>query len=212
MKILQPRSHHVLLLCGIAASVLYVVMNIVIPMLWPEYSLLSHTVSELSAINAPTRMIWVPLGVIYALLMVAFGVGVATAAGAKRSQKITGYLLVIYGAVSIYWPPMHQRVVLASDGETLTDTLHLIWAGVTVLLMVVTMCCGAAAFGTRFRWYSFLTILFLFVFGMVTSMGAGDVAANLPTPWIGIWERINIGLFLLWICTLALIVLRTRKR
>ena len=34
--------------------------------------------------------------------------------------------------------------------------------------------------------------------------GGGRIAANLPTPWIGVWERINLGVFLLWVVVLAL--------
>jgi hypothetical protein len=26
---------------------------------------------------------------------------------------------------------------------------------------------------------------------------------NLPTPWIGLWERINISVFLMWVVVLA---------
>jgi hypothetical protein len=37
--------------------------------------------------------------------------------------------------------------------------------------------------------------------------GAG-VDANLPTPSIGIWERINIGAWLLWVVVLALTLTR----
>ena len=32
--------------------------------------------------------------------------------------------------------------------------------------------------------------------------------ANLPTPWIGLWERINISVFLLWVVVLSTILLR----
>jgi hypothetical protein len=44
-----------LLVCGILSSLLYVVMNVFVPMQWQGYSSASQTVSELSAIGAPTR-------------------------------------------------------------------------------------------------------------------------------------------------------------
>ena len=34
------------------------------------------------------------------------------------------------------------------------------------------------------------------------------VGANLPTPPLGVWERINIGAFLLWVMVLAACLLR----
>jgi len=36
------------------------------------------------------------------------------------------------------------------------------------------------------------------------------LAANLPTPWMGVWERINIGVFLLWVSVLAIALLRAQ--
>jgi CubicO group peptidase (beta-lactamase class C family) len=74
---------------------------------------------------------------------------------------------------------------------------------VTVLLMLVAMGFGAVAFGSRFRRYSIATILALLVFGTLTGLDGPRLAANLPTPWMGVTERINIGVFLLWVMVLA---------
>lgn len=40
---------------------------------------------------------------------------------------------------------------------------------------------------------------------------APRIEANLPTPWFGIWERIIILGFLLWVIVLAIILLRSGK-
>jgi hypothetical protein len=34
--------------------------------------------------------------------------------------------------------------------------------------------------------------------------------ANLPTPWMGVWERIGIGVFMVWVVVLATALLRAR--
>jgi hypothetical protein len=34
------------------------------------------------------------------------------------------------------------------------------------------------------------------------------IAANLPTPWIGVWERINIATFMLWVVVFAIVLMR----
>jgi hypothetical protein len=67
---------------------------------------------------------------------------------------------------------------------------------------------GAAAFGKGFRFYSIATMMLLVVFGALTGLEAPGISANLPTPWIGVWERINIGVFLLWVVALAVTLLR----
>src|SRR3954463_12223357 len=113
----------ILLVCGIVSSLLYIAMNVLVPMQWQGYSSASQTVSELSAIGAPTRPIWVPLGFLYAVLVTAFGYGVWESAGSNRSLRMVGGLLCAYGIVSAFWPPMHLREALAAGGRTLTDTM-----------------------------------------------------------------------------------------
>jgi hypothetical protein len=198
----------VLLACGILSSLLYIAMNVLVPLRWPAYSSASQTVSELSAIGAPTRSLWVPLGTTYTLLVSAFGFGIWVSGRRNRPLRVVGGFLVAYGIFGFAWPPMHLREVLAAGGKTLTDTLHIVWAMVTVLLMLLAMSFGAASFGKTFRFYSIATMVTLAAFGGLTSMDAPGISANLPTPWIGVWERINIGVFLLWIVVLAVICWR----
>ena len=85
------------------------------------------------------------LGAVYTMLVTAFGWGVWKSAGRDRALRIVGGLLVAYGSLGLLWPfaPMHQREVLAAGGGTLSDTMHLVLASATVLLMFVAM--GIAA-------------------------------------------------------------------
>jgi hypothetical protein len=201
-----------LLVCGILSSLLYVAMTIFVAMQWEAYSSASQTISELSAIGAPTRSLWAVPGAIYTLLVMAFGFGVWASAGPIRALRNAGGLIVAYGSLGEMWPfdPMHLRETLAAGGGTLSDTMHLVLASVTVLLMLLAISFAAAAFGTRFRVYSLATLAILTAFGALTFLDAPRIAANLPTPWIGVWERINIGVFLLWVVVLATTLLRVK--
>ena len=194
------------LVCGILSSLLYAAMNAFVPLGFDGYSLSSQTVSELSAIGAPTRPLWVGLGAVYSLLVIAFGWGVWKSAGRNQPLRVVGSLLAGDGAVSLYWPPMHLR----GANFTLTDTMHIVWAAVTVLLMMFAIGFGAAAFGKRFRLYSIATMAILVVFGVLTGTDGPRIAANLPTPGVGIWERISIAAFMAWVVALAMLLLRDR--
>lgn len=195
-------SRKLLLLCGVLSSLLYVAMNLFVAMRWEEYSSVSQTVSELSAIGAPTRALWIRLGFVYTLLVIAFAWGVWRSGGRNRPLRIAGGLMISYGVVSLAWPlaPMHLR----GAEFTLTDSLHITLAMVTVLLMLLAIGFGARALGHRFRRYSVVTMAVLLAFGVLTAIESPRIAANLPTPWIGVWERINIAAFLLWIVVLAI--------
>ena len=195
-----------MLACGILSSLLYIAMNVVVAMQWEGYSSVSQTVSELSAIGAPTRRLWVLLGIVYTVLVTAFGCGVRASARRNGPLRVLGGLIVVYGVIGLVWPlaPMHLR----GAEPTLTDTMHIVFAMVTVLLMLLAIGFGAAAFGRRFRLYSIATMVILVPFGALTGVDGPRIAANLPTPWLGVWERINIGAFLLWIVVLAIALLR----
>jgi hypothetical protein len=120
---------------------------------------------------------------------------------------LAGFAIMAAGAFGVFWPPMHQREVLAAGGGTLSDTLHIVWTIVNAFLTLAAMGFGAAAFGKRFRVYSIATMLTLMAAGALTSVDAPRLEANLPTPWMGVWERINIAAWLLWVAVLALVLL-----
>jgi hypothetical protein len=201
----------VLLTCGVLASLLYTAMLVFVPMQWEGYSSASRTVSELSAIGAPTRALWVTLAIFWTVLMIAFGMGIRASARENRSLRIVGGLIVASAVIGLAWPPMHQREVLAAGGGTLTDTLHIVWTMANGLFMLLAIGFGAAAFGKRFRLYSIATVVILLAFGVLTGMNAPRLQANLPTPWVGVWELINIGAQMLWILVLAVLLLRRRE-
>jgi Protein of unknown function (DUF998) len=204
----EPRRK-ALLVCGVASSLLYALM--IWGMRYDGYDPISQVPSELTAIGAPTRALWARLGWIYTVLVTAFGIGVWKSAGGNRAVRIVGGLILAYASLGLLWPfaAMHQRDVLAAGGATLSDTMHVALGGITVVLMFLAIGFGAMAFGRRFRLYSIASIVVLLAFGGLTFLEAPRLQANLPTPWIGLWERINITVFLLWVVVLATELWRT---
>lgn len=200
-----------LLACGIVSSLLYVAMNVFIPLQWQGYSFASQVISELSAIDAPTRSLWVPLGVVYSVLMVAFGWGVWLSARGNRPLRVAGALILVYSIIGLAWPPMHQREVVAAGGGTLTDTLHIVWSAAWVAFMLAAIAFSAFALGKRFRIYSIATLAILVAFGVLTGLDAPKLSTNLPTPLIGVWERIQIGVVMVWDMVLAIALLRLQR-
>ena len=205
-------ARKILLICGILSSLLYVALNIIVPMQWPAYNSASQTVSELSAIGAPTRMLWIWLCFPYTLLVIAFAWGVWKSGGRNRHLRVAGCLMIAYGALGVIWPfaPMHLRETLAAGGKTFSDTVHIALGVVTEVLYLLALGFAASALGKRFRIYSISTFIVLLTFGVLTFLDAPGIATNQPTPLIGVWERINIGVFLLWVVVLAIRLWRVR--
>jgi CubicO group peptidase (beta-lactamase class C family) len=196
----------ILLAAGIAAPLLYAAMNLVIPWQWKEYHAAAQAISELSAIGAPTRPLWVVFGTLYALLIAGFGIGIWQSAQGNRRLRVAGAALLANGLLCLFWPPMHPRGTVF----TLTDTLHIGWTGVTIALMLIAMGFAAGAFGRRFRIYTIASMVLSIGFGTLTGLDAPRVAAGLPTPWMGVWERISAAASLLWVLGFAVTLLRNR--
>lgn len=201
-----------LLYCGVGAALLYIAMNIFTPFLYPGYNWVTQTVSELSAVDAPTRALWFPLGILYTVFVAAFGWGVLRSADGNKFLRIVGILLIIHGVLGLTWSPMHQREVLAAGSGTFTDIWHIVMSAITVLLMFLSIGFGAAALGKGFRIYSIITLIVFIVFGVFTFKEAPNMDKNLPTPYIGLWERINIAAFMIWLLVFASILLRATKK
>lgn len=207
----KAKMRKALLACGILSSLWYVAINIFVPMMYDGYSMASLTVSELSAIGAPTRIIWVLLCLLYPLLFAAFGWGVLQSSSGSRALHIVGTLIILYCIINFYWPPMHQREVIGSGGGTLTDTLHITWAMISLVFMMLLMGFGAAALENKFRVFTLATFVVFIVFGVLIGVESPGIEANLPTPHIGIWERINIGAFMFWVIVFSIALMRRKN-
>lgn len=208
----SPGMVKALLYCGILSSLWYTFMNLYVPWFYPGYSSFSLTVSELSAIGAPTRILWVLLGTVYPLLYAAFGWGVSLTAGENKKLKILAALIIAYCILNLYWPSMHTREAIATGAKSLSDTLHIAWTIATVILFICMMGYAAASFGKIFLVYTIISIILLMVFGILTSMDTPNLEANLPTPLMGLWERINQYIFFLWVIILSIQLIKKNAR
>ena len=201
-----------LLICGILSMLWYIVINLLVPKEYPGYDIASQTVSELSAIDAPTRQFWFVLCIFYSLLFIAFGSGIWLSANGDRKLRFVAVVIVFDAVLGFFWPPMHRREVIAAGGGTLSDTLHLVWAFVHLILMLLMIGFGAAALGKSFRIFSAGIVLVFIVFGILTTIESRGIEANLPTPHLGIWERINIGAYMLWVIVFAIMLLKKNSK
>jgi hypothetical protein len=186
----------ILLGCGFVSSVLYVVTDVLGTLRYEGYSYADQEFSELTAQGAPTRDFMVALNVIpYTLLVASFAVGVWASAGPKRAARTTGAMLLGYAAFGVAGGlvfPMRPREALAAGEGTLRNAMHIPATAVMSLCIVLAMGFGATLLGKRFRYYSYGTIAILLVFGALASLKAGQMAANEPTPWMGISMRRHI--------------------
>jgi len=198
----------ILLVGGILFSLLHVGVDILASMSWEGYSYTSQSVSELSAIGAPTRSLEVAAGIVIVLLLIAFAAGVWLSAGPKRSLRIAAIIIAAWGIVNL--PGSLFSMQLRGEGSLATDAGHLILVSMTVLLILLSIGFGSGADGRWFRLYSIATIVAMLVFGALGARQASAVAAGQPTPGLGLIERVTFYAPGLWYLVFAVVLLRTQ--
>jgi hypothetical protein len=148
---------------------------------------------------------------VYALLVYAFGVGTWHFASGKKSLKIAAILIIgkeILGLIVTLFFPIHLRGVEVNY----SDTMHGIFTASGVFLfMFPAMIAGSIAFRGIFRIYSIFTMALFIIFGILAGSMQPLYVDNLPTPMMGIWERINIYGYMVWIVIFSIKLLKSVK-
>jgi hypothetical protein len=200
----MPRLQKLLLLCGLVATVVYVIANIVAGLSWPEYSFADQTISELSAIGAPSRGVWGAFAIPFGVLMLAFTIGLWLASAHEHRLRVVAAMLLAVAVLGPFWPPMHLR------GETVTlgDTLHVVFAAVVSVLLMIAVATGARVAGRAFRVYSYATLAIMALLAIPTFLYAPRIALDQPTPGLGTIERILVGAPFAWLAVLSVVLAR----
>jgi hypothetical protein len=196
-----------LLVCGVLAAALYILTDIsAAALFYPGYSYLDQQVSELSAIDAPSRPYWMLMTYPYGLLTAAFAVGVWRHAAGARSLRIAAALIMLLAINGVAWgllAPMHMR---GTEFDS-SDAMHLGFAVSAIVLIVGFITSGALALGRGFRLYSAATVIAMLAAGAVVGTQVAAIAAGEPTRWMGLLERISVYGPTLWMAVFAIALL-----
>jgi hypothetical protein len=103
---------------------------------------------------------------------------------------------------------MTSRADMTSGAPaTPNDVGHLVMTGATIVLVLSETGFSAAAFGWRFRVYAMASAVTVVEVGALTAAQASRLPAGVPTPWMGLFERISIAPWLLWMTVLHFILM-----
>lgn len=191
-----------LLLSGFFSAILYVVTDCAASLSYPGYSIADQNYSELLATGAPTRQ-WLLLSSwVYNILVACFGIGIWKTCLPERIARITGAVIMGYAIISMITPLCFQMDMRGAE-PTPRGSLHPLMTGVMSFFILLSIASGAFLSGKRFRIYSFVTIMVVIIFGLLTVSQVQDLAAGTDTPWMGLKERVNIYLTMLWFAILS---------
>ena len=200
-----------LLACGAVYTVTYVLANdVVAASLISGYSRRDQAVSELSAVGAAARPFLVAMLPVWVVLMVGFGVGIVWSAGGNRAQWLLGVVTAVQGAFSLLWLwfPMTSRAAMVRAATGANDTGHLVLSAGTGVFALLELVLLAIAFGTWARVYAAVSVAVMVGFNVLVAMTVGEVAGGVATPWMGLFERLGMAPWLLWLVIVSVLLTR----
>lgn len=187
-----------LLICGILAPIFFIGTDVIAGILYQGYNFIDQSISELSAIGAPTRSLVVPLNILYNVLLIAFVLGVWISADQNRLLRVTAVMILGNVVITLIWAFFPMQL-----GETVS-ILNVILGAVSMIFFLLAIGFGAAAYRNWFRFYSvgiLVIFLVLTIFGLMAA-----------THHIGVQERIMTYSYVLWLVVLSIVLLRIKNR
>lgn len=175
--------------------------------LWSDYNHVKQAISELIMPSSPNQDIMQPIFWLYNLFLGAFSLGFLKWAPNKHLKLSAIFLMLcaISGMILLVFPQDEIGAQLTPSG-----LVHLIFAGVTSIATLLAM--FLAGFGFRklkdFRIQKNIS----FVLGAIVLV-SGPLTAFAITQFpdhFGIFERVTIGAFIIWVYLLSYLFYKSR--
>ena len=189
---------------GIFCFIVYLSMDIIGGIITPGYSYLIHAVSELTQAGAEYRLLLSPFLFVSAIMGILFGIGIVS--NFKYTQNrllfLGGILIIISGILTSFTGAIFPQDPINGD-TTFAGTMHLILVGISAILVFpIILMIGIGLYREKqwksFRLYSIITVLIVVIFGGLT-----PVLMMNDIELLGLFERIVIYAYLLWVFVIA---------
>jgi hypothetical membrane protein len=196
-------------LLGIIGPIVYILAVFIGSALRHDYSALYNAISELSMANVPNKLLMDILFGIYNLSIVIFGLGAYMDSKIdSKKYNAAAIMLVIIGILGLL------VLVFTQDPRgvpaTIYGTLHILLSGITAALTIISIILVGLSFKEYpnmkvFSRYSYATSILIFLSG---GAGAASLANN--GFYGGLFERITIFLFMIWVIIFSYILLNDK--
>jgi hypothetical membrane protein len=197
---------------GIVGPIVYILAVIIGGSLRSDYSFLYNTISELAMSNAPNLLLISVLFGIYNISLLIFGSGAFLDNEIDKTKKFKAANLMIaiigfLGLLLIFFPQDPRNVAFTSIG-----TIHIALAGITSLLTLISVLLMGINFRKNsemkpFAIYSVISFIVILASG---GMGAMSVANS--SAYGGLFERITIFAFMIWVMLYAYLTIKSSSR
>lgn len=195
-----------LLACGLAAPALFLATDILAIARAPGYRPMRQSISELTAVGAPTRPLVAALHVTRDALLAAFATGLAASADGNRALAATGGLVAANAALDAFATAALPRDY-AGPTWSPRNTANTLVMAAGVGCFVAAM--GTGAVGTRGTFRACSAGIPL-SYGLLTALSLTLRSRDEPPSSTGAQERTMAYSYQLWVAVLAGLLLRRR--
>lgn len=199
-------------LFGILAPLVYILAVILGGMLRNDYSHITHAISELTIQGAPNKNLLDFIFTVYNLMMFLFGffAFIYLKQFSPKSVRIVMIMLAVIGFLGMlmYFFPMDARKAeITSRG-----IIHFTIAGLMSLLTILSTIMAGIGFRhmdgfERYSNYSIATAIFIFFTGGIAAFSAAN-----KLFFMGLFERLTIVTFMLWVLVISIKLYNTHQK
>ena len=177
-------------LLGIASFISYAVAVIFAPTAYPGYDWMSQAVSDLSAANSPSFVLWSQLSSLYGVAGVAclMMVCVAIRGNLNNHVRLGIYLFTLMFWVSTVGFSAFPLTESGPGGATWQDTMHLVVTGVVVILSIASLALIMVG-GYRKKKFVSLAVCATMALALMFTGAIGTGVA--PPEYFGLFQRFS---------------------
>jgi len=195
-------------LFGIIAPIIFVITVVVGGLITSGYSHLSQSISELVMAGAQNKLyLDIPFSINYVFSCIfGFGLFVIFRSKASPLNSSTGLIgFAILGIIAIlsFLSSNFFTMNLPGTPATTSGTIHLILVGLESLGSMAAILLVGLWFKkvglSGYSVYSIITLIIIFITGIMTVVGTTQ-----DSSYVGLFERLTIGAFVLWSFVIAL--------
>jgi len=177
-------------LLGVASFISYAVAVVFAPLAYPGYEWMKRAVSDLSAANAPSFVLWSQLSSLYGVAGVTCITMVCVAVRNKFSKplRVGIYLFAVMFWVSTVGFSAFPLSESGTSGTTFQDIMHLVVTGVVVALSIVSLSLIMVGGYYKKRFISlavYATVALVLMF--IGAIGTGIA----PPEYFGVFQRFS---------------------
>ena len=184
---------HWLGLTGIAALISYSLAVILSPMAYPGYNWMEQAVSDLSAQNAPSKMLWTQLAAVYNVCSVVcptcLSIFVSEHKTASKTFRTGIYLFTLMCWISNIGYAMFPLADAGKDITAFQETMHIVVTAAVVLLSIVSLILLMIS-AMKAKEVRTIGIWALIAFLMMLTGAVGQ--GLVPPQYFGIVERFSV--------------------